>query len=76
MSLQHKGELSITELSSGEQALGNGQLPKTRSTLHQYPDGTVSALSRKVSFLVSEAVPCVHFNSRSPCLTLPPPDLS
>lgn len=32
MSLQHKGELSITELSSGEQALGNGQLPKTRST--------------------------------------------
>lgn len=46
-----------------------------QGALHQYLDGAVSALSRKVSFLVSEAVPCVHFNSRSPCLTLPPPDL-
>lgn len=46
-----------------------------QGALHPYMDGAVSARSRKVSFLVSEAVPCVHFNSRNPCLTLPPPDL-
>lgn len=29
---------------------------------HQYLDGAVSGLSRKASFLASEAVACVYFN--------------
>lgn len=38
-------------------------------------DGPLSALSRKASLLVSEATTCVHSNSRTPRLPLPPPDL-
>lgn len=48
MSLQHKGELSNTELSSSEQALGNGQLPKTRSTPSVHGWRRVSTLQKSV----------------------------
>lgn len=74
MSLQHKGELSNTEHSRSERALGNAELPETESAASAPGGHRVGTLQKdQASFLVSRAAPCVHF--KIPHLTLPPPDV-